>query len=235
MFVKTKAVVINSVRYQEKALIAKCFTLSDGMKSYFVRDAFATTKKSTKKSAYFQPFTLLEIEANHKNKNTLEYFSNIKPQVYQTITNDIIKSSLVIFLSEVVNTSLKDESKNEDLFLFLEASLLWLDQNPTNINFHLVFMIELTKFFGFYPHSSTAEYFDMAEGVFTNYQTKYCLTKEKSDWLKQLLKQKINSQENPFKNTQRRVLLEILLDYYALHIENFKKPNSWQILQEIFI
>jgi DNA repair protein RecO (recombination protein O) len=70
MVVKTRAIVISSIKYQEKSLIVKCFTLSDGLKSYFVRDAFSS-RKSNQKIAYFQPFSLLEIEANHKNKGTL--------------------------------------------------------------------------------------------------------------------------------------------------------------------
>jgi DNA repair protein RecO (recombination protein O) len=77
MVVKTRAIVISSIKYQEKSLIVKCFTLSDGLKSYFVRDAFSS-RKSNQKIAYFQPFSLLEIEAVHKNKGTLENFKEIK-------------------------------------------------------------------------------------------------------------------------------------------------------------
>ena len=100
MLVKTKAIVISSIKYQEKSLIVKCFTQSDGLKSYFVRDAFSS-RKSNQKIAYFQPLTLIEIEANHKNKGTLEHFKEIKLAfAYQTINNDVYKSTIVIFLSE---------------------------------------------------------------------------------------------------------------------------------------
>ena len=77
MLVKTKAIVLSSLKYQEKSLIVKCFTLSDGLKSYFVSSAYSG-KKSNQKIAYFQPLTILEIEANHKNKGTLEHFKDIK-------------------------------------------------------------------------------------------------------------------------------------------------------------
>jgi DNA repair protein RecO (recombination protein O) len=70
MLIKTRAIVISSLKYQEKSLIVKCFTLSDGLKSYFVRDAFSS-KKSNQKIAYFQPLSILEIEDVHKNKGTL--------------------------------------------------------------------------------------------------------------------------------------------------------------------
>src|SRR5690606_7977981 len=186
MLVKTKAIVISTIKYQEKSLIVKCLTLSDGIKSYFVKDAFSKSNKSTKKSAYLQPLTILEIESNHKNKNTLEYFLNIKPTVYQSIPNNIIKSSLVLFLSEVFHSSIKEEGKNEDLFLFLEAALLWLDQNEITTNYHLIVLLELTKFLGFYPNVSDSDFFELTEGVFTNFQSIACLNKEESLLLKRL-------------------------------------------------
>ncbi|WP_317162508.1 recombination protein O N-terminal domain-containing protein [Flavobacterium haoranii] len=52
MLIKTKAVVISAVKYQEKSLIVRCFTLSDGLKSYFVTNAF-TGKKNNQKNAFF--------------------------------------------------------------------------------------------------------------------------------------------------------------------------------------
>lgn len=234
MLVKTKAIVISTIKYQEKSLIVKCLTLSDGLKSYFVKDAFSNSKKSTKKSAYFQPLTILEIESNHKNKNTLEYFLNIKPTVYQSIPNNIIKSSLALFLSEVFHSSIKEEGKNEDLFLFLETALLWLDENEITTNFHLIVILELTKFLGFYPNLSNYDFFELTEGVFTNFQSKTCLTHEESILLKRLLNQKIDSFENPFSTSERRLLLEIILKYYTHHIEHFKKPKSLEVFKEVF-
>lgn len=231
---KTRAIVISSIKYQDKALIVKCFTLADGLKSYFVRDAFSTSRKLGKKSAYFQVLTILEIEADHRNKNTLEHFKNIKPVVYQSIPMDILKSTMVLFLSEVLSASLKDESKNEDLFLFLEASLLWLDQNKVNVNFHLVLLMEMTKFFGFYPSADSKSFFEMTEGIFTDIETQTCLSFSETELLKSVLKQRIYSTENQFNNTDRAKLLEIILDYYALHIENFKKPRSLEVFKEVF-
>ena len=81
MLIKTKAIVISSLKYQEKSLIVKCLTQSDGLKTYFVSNAFATKKSSRdfgKKIAYFQPLSILEIEASHKNKGTLEHIKEIK-------------------------------------------------------------------------------------------------------------------------------------------------------------
>jgi len=231
---KTKTLVISTIKYQEKSLIVKCFTLSDGLMSFFVRDAFSSSGKSVKKAAYFQPLTLLEIEFKPKNRNTLSYFSSIKPYVYQSIAHDIAKSTMVLFLSEVFNAAIKDETKNEDLFLFLETALLWLDQNDDIADFHLVLLLEMTKFLGFYPSVSKDDFFEMTDGIFIPLESKTCLSKSESDLLKLLLSKKINSVEKTFNSSHRRQLLDILMDYYFIHIENFRKPKSLEVLKEVF-
>src|SRR6476469_1900757 len=101
MLVKTRAIVISALRYQEKSFIVKCFTKSAGLKSYFVHNAFSSAKNANK-IAYFQPLTILEIEAVHKNKGTLENFKEIRLAVaYNSISTDIVKSTIIIFLSEM--------------------------------------------------------------------------------------------------------------------------------------
>ena len=99
MQIKTKAIVISTVKFQEKSLIVKCFTQSNGIKSYFINNAF-TGKNNKQKIAFFQPLMQLEIEATNKNKGTLERFKDIKIAIpYQTISYDIYKTTIVLFLS----------------------------------------------------------------------------------------------------------------------------------------
>ena len=123
MLVKTKAIVISTLKYQEKSLIVKCFTESDGLKSYFVPSAYSS-KKVNQKIAYFQPLTIIEIEANHKNKGTLEHFKEIRlAHSYYKINTDIVKSTIVIFLSEILHHAIKEVEKNQNLFCFLKVYL----------------------------------------------------------------------------------------------------------------
>ena len=218
MLVKTKAIVISSLKYQEKSLIVKCLTQSDGLKSYFVPNAFAA-KKSNQKIAYFQPLSLLEIEANHKNKGTLEHFKEIKlAHGYQTISTDIVKSTIVMFLSEIIHHSIHEEEKNEKLYNFLESALLWLDAHDEMANFHLILMLEMTKFLGFYPDTSESifKFFDCKEGKFTPMQLSFPigLNEEYSFLLsKALATEVVNEKLNP---TQRHDLLEAILAYYKI-------------------
>ena len=236
MLVKTKAIVISSLKYQEKSLIVKCFTLSDGLKSYFVRDAFSS-RKSNQKIAYFQPFSILEIEAVHKNKGTLENFKEIKLAIpFQTIHNTVTKSTIVLFLSEMMHYSIHEEEENDALFTYLETALLWLDAHDEIANFHLIFLLEATKYLGFYPDTKDIDlpYFEMTEGIFTPFNAISSLSEHETQLFKKLLELKFESGLKTFHIIERQILLKILIDYYSFHLGGFRKPKSLDVLKEVF-
>lgn len=236
MLVKTQAVVISSVRYQEKSLIVRCYTQSDGLKTYFVRDAFSG-KKNLQKIAYFQPLTLLEIEAVHKNKGTLEQFKEIKLfQAYEQIPTDIRKSTIALFLAEMLQHSIKEEQANESLFTFLQTALLWLDTHEQVANFHLVFLLELTRHLGFYPDCTdiALPLFHLSEGVFTQQPLPQTLSPYETENFKKLISLNFDSSAHVFHVSERQQLLKILVDYYTNHLEGFRKPQSLEVLQAVF-
>ena len=236
MLVKTNAIVLSSLRFNEKSLIVKCFTQADGLKSYFVRDAFSTKKNNTK-IAYFQPLTILAIEATHKKNANLNYFKEIRIAVpFQTIYINFVKSTIVMFVAEMLHHSIHEEEQNDDLFMFIETALIWLDQHELITNFHLIFTIELTKFIGFYPDISNIEYsyFDFKEGFFTLIQTATSFSLAETVLLKKLLKLSFENSNKIFVVEERQLLLKILMDYYKIHLENFKEPKSIAVLKEVF-
>lgn len=236
MQVKTKAIVLSSLKFQEKSLIVKCFTQSHGLKSYFVRDAFSS-RKSNQKIAYFQPMTVLDIEAVHKNKGALENFKEIKiASPFHSIHSDIYKSTIVMFISEILHHSIHEEEKNEHLFAFLETALEWLDNHDEVANFHLILMLETTKYLGFYPDISDMDmpFFEMTEGVFTPFHAISSLTEHETNLFKKLVDLKFDNDQKVFHVLERQIILKILIDYYSFHLDGFKKPKSLDVLKEVF-
>lgn len=236
MQVKTKAIVLSSLKFNEKSLIVNCFTLSDGLKSYFVPNAFSS-KKNNQKIAYFQPLTLLEIEATHKNKGTLEYFKELKiSKPFYTINTNVYKATIVLFVSEILSNSIQEEEKNENMFSFFETALLWLDHHNEFSNFHLIFLLETTKFLGFYPDSTQIEndYFELLEGIFSPLQGVNCLNSQETILFKKLIHLKFNSDQKVFSGNERQILLKIILSYYNAHLDGFKHPKSLDVLKEVF-
>ncbi|HWS60271.1 MAG TPA: DNA repair protein RecO [Flavobacterium sp.] len=236
MQVKTKAIVISALKFQEKSLIVKCFTLSDGLKTYFIRDAYSS-KKTAQNKAYFQPLTILEINAIHKNKGNLEQIKELKiAHPFHSIHSDIFKSAMILFISEVLHFSIHEEEKNEPFFEFIENRLLWLDYNDKFTNFHLIFLLEATKYLGFYPDVSEVDFrfFEMKEGVFTTLQTSTSLTEHETQLFKKLLSIKYEDEQRTFHVTERQLILKILIEYYMLHLDGFKTPKSIAVLKELF-
>lgn len=236
MIVHTQAIVLSAVKYNEKSLIVKCYTLAEGIKTYFVPTAFSS-KKSQQKVGYFQPLTLLDIVANHKNKGSLEHFKEIKIDTpYYSIPMDIVKSTIVLFLSEVLSFAIKEEEQNEELYTFLKTSFLWLDMHDEVANFHLIFLVELSKYLGIFPDNNddNLPFFDVKEGMFVTHLGLESLDAYQTTLFKNLLLLKYDADRNIFKSSERQVLLKTLVDYYSYHLDGFRKPKSLEILREVF-
>ncbi len=237
MIVSTKAVVIHTIKYSDTSLIVKLYTQTDGIKSYLIKGAFSP--KSKMKVAYFQPLTLLDIEASHNNKGMLNSLKEVRVYYhYLTIQSNIVKQTILMFLAEILNAALAEEGNHESLFDYLNATLIWLDTHNKTSNFHLLFLLNLTKYLGFYPETTLNEapFFDLSEGKFSNQITLgEVLNKEDLALFKSLLGTNFDSIEQLKLNNQKRnQLLSILIQYYELHISGFKKPKSIPILKSIF-
>jgi DNA repair protein RecO (recombination protein O) len=238
MQVTTKAIVLSSIKYGDTSLIVKAYTLSDGLKSYLLKGVLAS-KKGKLKSAYFQPLTQLELVANHKNKGTLESIREVKVYYpYQTLHTDITKNAMTLFLAEMLGNSIYEEEPNNGLFHFLEASMQWLDAHRETSNFHLFFLLDLTKYLGFYPDTSYVHeaYFDLLEGEFTKMPSLHPnLTDKNLDYFKQFLGINFDRIHTIKMNkTDRQELLKSLVLYYELHLQGFRRPKSLAVLNEVF-
>ena len=215
MLVKTKAIVLSALKYQEKSLIVKCFTASDGLKTYFVRSAFSN-KKNSQKIAFFQPLSILEIEALHKNKGQLEYFKEVKSAYsFTSIHSNVYKSTIVLFVAEILQNTIHEEEKNENLFAFLETAIIWLDNHSQIANFHLILMLEITKYLGIYPDLSDNDlkYFELNEGRFSLFQATSSLSEHQTSLFKKLIDLKFENDQKTFHVLERQIVLKILIDY----------------------
>ncbi len=238
MQITTKAIILTSLKYGDTSLIVKAFTASDGLKSYLLKGVLSS-KKGKLKSAYFQPLTQLEIVANHRNKGTLESIREARINYpYRTVHSDISKNAMTLFLAEMLGHSIHEEEVNQGLFEFLEASLQWLDMNNEISNFHCHFLIQLTKYLGFYPDTSAmcASCFDLMEGEFTDTPSLHpLLTGENLGYFKSFLGIHFDAIHTIKMNkTNRQELLQSLVLYFELHLQGFRKPKSLAVLNEVF-
>ncbi|WP_136466540.1 DNA repair protein RecO [Flagellimonas onchidii] len=238
MQVTTKAIIFSSLKYGDTSLIVKAFTESDGLKSYLLKGVLSS-KKGKLKAAYFLPLMQLEIVAVHKNKGTLESIREAKVTVpYKTVHTDIVKNSIVLFLAEMLGNSIQEGEQDEALFNYLEYALCCLDEFESNPNFHTLFLLNLTKYLGFYPDASFQDepYFDLLEGSFCKKPSLNPLIQgENLECFKKLLG--INFDAFPtvrMNKLQRQELLKNVILYFELHLHGFRKPKSLAVLNAVF-
>lgn len=240
MLEKTKGIVLHTIKYSENSLIVIVYTEEFGRQSYMLRGIHS--KKSSGSKKLIQPLSLLSLEVYYKSSRELQKIKEYKSLSPLTgIHSSIIKTTVGLFLSEILYRTIKEEEKNPTLFTFLINSIQYLDfAEKGGENFHLVFLIQLSKFLGFFPHdnySSGHAYFNLLLGSFVPYteNDKNLLNESESLWIHKLLimdysdliKLEING-------SLRSILLDKLIQFYQSHFEGLGQIKSHKILLEVF-
>lgn len=238
MQIKTKALVLSSIKYGESSLIVKAFTYTSGIKSYMLKGVLSSRKGKLKPS-YFQPLTQLEISAIHKDKGTLERITEARINYhYLTIYSSPSKNAIVLFLAEMLSNSIYEEEQNSALYTYLETTFQWLDSHNTIPNFHIFFLIELTRYLGFYPETSNMnyDYFDLHEGAFVVLPgSSPYLTGDILESFKMFLGTKFDVMHTiEIDKGKRGELLKAIILFFEVHLDGFKKPRSLAVLNEVF-
>lgn len=238
MLVSTNAIVISKLKYGENDLIVKCYTQHYGMLGFLLRGVLKS-KKSAVQTAYFQSLSQLTLVVDYKTNRSLHTIKEVKlNHLYSSLHSNVVKSAVVMFLSEVLSSTLKEEEQNETLFSYLETTLLWFDSHDEYANFHLLFLLKLTKYLGFYPEVNNMEYdyFNLQDGKFElKPSSKYAVSSENLELLKELLNTSFdNLSELKINSKQRQSFLNMILLYFELHLGSFKTPKSLQIFNQVF-
>ncbi|NLA24827.1 MAG: DNA repair protein RecO [Bacteroidales bacterium] len=239
MIVKTKAIVLKKIPYGDSSLIVQLFTEQLGRQSVIIKGC--RSQKTKAKVALFQPSTLLKCEFSFKEKNKLHPLQEVNiDTAYKFLYSDISKTSVAVFLCELITRSIKEEEPQIDVFQFIHQSFTHIDDTENNIaNFPLFFMLKLLPYLGFKPgenYSSETPFFNIREGVFmpvytTDYDT---CSQNSSHILFQLMQANISNYQNiKIQNSQRAELTQKMLNYYNIHIESFGNLKSLQILHEV--
>jgi DNA repair protein RecO (recombination protein O) len=227
MLHKTRGIVISYIKYKESSIIAKIYTDKFGIQTYIengVRSA-----KGKNKIALFQALTLLDLVVYHDDKKEIHRISELKcSHPFQELPYEIRKSSIALFITEILSKTLKEHTENESLFNFLSESILMLDINEKGIeNFHLIFLLKLSLYLGFSPENAQE-----IKQQFFDYAVQLHISNEDLDILNLILTSGYQN-EISINRSHRNHLLEILLLYYRLHIEEFGEIKSLSVLKEV--
>ncbi len=229
MLHKTRGIVLNFIKYRETSIVTRIYTESFGLQSYVVNSVRGGGKKSKGKISFFQPLTQLELVVYYKKSAGLNRISEIKcPEPYQSIPYDFRKSGIALFLTDVLNKCLKEEEENSELFEFLSNALLIFDHLTENyLNFHLQFMLKLSRYLGFAPRSAQDILREIRE-----HTGRLQFSAEEEGVLSRLIEYPF-TQNVVASNQIRRLLLDEIITFYQIHVEGFKDLKSISVLREL--
>ncbi|MCK9448720.1 MAG: DNA repair protein RecO [Bacteroidales bacterium] len=236
---QNRGIVLQHIRYGDSSLIVRIYTESHGLQSFMIKGAYK--RKSRFKPALFQPLSLLAFEAVIHPTRELQFMSEAtleKP--FYSFTSNIKKSTIIIFLSELLSRTLKEHTTNPSLFSFLSHSLEWFDLRKEKFSdFHLYFIIELSRHLGFYPKTdqyNTGYLFDIIDGEFkpSHQLNLHTLSAENSQYLYKLCQTRLDNIETlGFSREIRRSLLDNLLIFYQHHVPGFGKLHAHEIVSQL--
>ena len=234
MIISSSAIVLSKLKYRDNDIIIKLFVRELGLTSFIVRGG---SKKN--KTNYFQQLSLLEIEFDFNSKKNLHYFKDFEGKYnLKTIHTDFKKMGVIIFLSEVLSKILIHQQKDYHLYDFIEDAIKYYDKDVFSSAFHIVFLINLSKFLGFYPDmkNNDYQYFDLQHGFYTNTKdSDYIIYDDDLKCFNKILGINFDDLNRlTFTLVQRKKLLDNIILYYRLHIENFVSVKSLEVLRKLF-
>ena len=240
MEVKTEAVVLRSFKYGDNKLIVDLFTRSDGRVSFVV--PLPKSGKGKIKKQFFQPLSQLTVEYDLRPRVQLQRLKEAGlAYPYVSIPFDMVKLSVSLFLSEFLCYALRGEQRNELLYRYIVDSLQWLDECREGMaNFHLVFLMRLTRFLGFYPNLDDYEEgscFDLRGSCFCPHPPLHRDFLAPDEARKISLMMRMNYQTMHLfriSRQERNRLLEVAVRYYAIHIPDFPELKSLEVLKSMF-
>ncbi|OQA01868.1 MAG: DNA repair protein RecO [Bacteroidetes bacterium ADurb.Bin408] len=240
MLVSTRGIVLRHFKYNDNSIICKIYTEELGIRSYMVNGVHS--KKSSGKLALFQPLTLLDMVVYNNEKLQLQRIKEVVcSEALKQIHPHVVKSSMALFVAEVLLKTIREEEPNVPLFNFTVHFIRELDKRQAGYaDMHLIFLMELTRYLGFYPKEETfseGAWFDMPEGRFVVRQP---LHSSRAEPILAALMHRLtqagyaDSGKLGLNGSMRAALLDKLLLYYAIHLEGMGSINTAEVLKMVF-
>ena len=236
---KSIGIVFRSVKYSETSLILEVFTREKGMRSFIVSGV--RSSKTKNKASLYQHLNILDLVAYDKDNKLARIKECSIEYYYQRLSYDVVRSSIGLFLLEVCKNAIKEKEENMELFDFIFDRLKLLDsETPQNFGlFPIKFLLELSQYIGFLPFDNFDDkhpYFDLYNGRFIPEMTeKYVSSLEVSQCIASIHHTNMEQLRSlTIRKEIRNQVIDDLIIYYRLHIEQFKELKTLEVLRTIF-
>ena len=240
MIEKFDGIVLRTLKYSDSLMIVDIYTRQCGRHSFLA--PVSRSKRSKVRSVLFQPLSMLSFTASYKHGRQLSRINDVQPYaMYSSIPFNIVKSSIALFVAEMLTYSLREEESDGLLFDFLNRSFTLFDNLDNGYtDFHIVFLSQLLRYIGIYPNVenyTAGAYVDLLQGGVVREQPlhPHFIMPEESSLFVSLLSAGYENMPSLSLNRELRGnFLATLIEYYRLHIPDFPKPKSLDVLKELF-
>lgn len=241
MWDKLHAVVLGVIKYSDKNSIAHVYTRERGRMSFLVPQG--STRGARMRNAAFLPLSIIEFEAKIVPGKELHSFRDLQRSFpLANLYADPMKSSIALFVSELLSHVIIESESNPALFEYLQTTIRILDSMTTGIaNFHICFMYNLSAFLGIQPDASEyqpGDWFDLENGTFSRTipMGQHKLRPEEAATLALLDRMTFsNLHLFRFNREQRNQILDTILLFFAVHNNTVGTLKSPEILKQLFV
>lgn len=237
---KARGVVLSTVKYGDSGMVVQMLTDRYGRQSYMVQGVRSSRGRGSK-MALFQPLFVLEFEGLESSHSDLHKMREVQNEVvFKSVPYDIRKSTMALFMAEVLYRLVGESEANEPLFDFVYHSVCALDEIDEGVsNFHLWFLANLSRYLGYFPGNEHQRgcWFDMREGLYVLDMPlhNHTMNVDEAELLRDLTECDLDCLgEIPLNRDQRVAMLSRLVEYYSIHLDAIRSVRSIEILQQVF-
>lgn len=243
MYQSLHAVILRTVRYNDKHLIVTTYTRESGRVSFIVGDTGGAA--GTRRRAMLLPLSTVECVGDIRPGRELHRMRDLRlspplPRLHQNPA----KSAIAMLLAEILAAALREPQPDGPLYDFIAGSAELLDRMTAGVaNFHICFLIRLQQMLGIAPDMSGYRYgsqLDLAGGtisegiggarsdgsVLSVADTAVAALLSRMHW-RNLHRYKLNRE-------QRNAIIDTLLRYYTLHDIPLAGVKSLSTLRQLF-
>ncbi|MCR5820048.1 MAG: DNA repair protein RecO [Bacteroidaceae bacterium] len=236
----SRGIVLHALRYGDNKMVVSVFTEACGTVSFMLRQP-RPGKRSGTRAVMWQPLTLVDVSWEDRRDTIKKPHEWSLAIPWKSIPFNPHKSAIALFLGEFLYRVLRSEAANKPLFQYMFTSLEWLDECDEHFsNFHIVFLLHLTRFLGFYPNVEDwheGMYFDLQNAIFTSsvpLHPHYLMPREAALVPKFLRLDVRKMRAVHLNGAIRSRTLASLIEFYRLHIPEIPEIKSLNVLSDVF-
>lgn len=238
MLKKSRMIVLRTVRYGDGKVIVDAYTESDGRVSF----AVVLSSRGKMRRQLFQPLMLLEADCDIRANAQLHHLREVRMlSPLASLHSDMSKMGIVMFVSEVLARILPPLNPLPGLFYYIYNGIEWLDKaTSAYANFHIVFLIHLTRFLGVFPDLSSyteGVWFDMRSSCFVPTPSPHAdmLSPAESHVMLSFMRSGYNSMRViSMSAAQRMAVIEHIIRYYSLHVTDLTNLKTLPVLHQLY-